>query len=145
MSDYSYRDARQSDAFAWGGRTFGEINLNKRERARRFLEEAIELGQACGLDLTDVHRITCHVMSKPVGHTAQEVGGVGVTLLMLCQSLGISADHAERSELARVQNIPAQHFRDRHNIKALAGVADAVSEPDPPKTSEKPKSRLAGL
>lgn len=127
MSDHGYRDARQSDAFAWGGRTFGEINLNKRERARRFIEEALELVQAAGLPLSSVADIAHHVYEKPPGEPAQEAGGVGVTLLMLCQVLGISADFAERKELARVQNIPAKYFRDRHNIKALAGVAEPVS------------------
>lgn len=109
MSDHGYRDARQSDAFAWGGRTFGEINLNKRERARRFLEEAVELVQAAGLGASAVVDIVSHVYNKPPGEPAQEAGGVGVTLLMLCQCLGISAEHAERKELARVQNIPAQY------------------------------------
>lgn len=145
MSDHGYRDARQSDAFAWGGRTFGEINLSKRERARRFIEEALELAQACGLTKDDIRGLYMHVYNKPPGQPSQEAGGVGVTLLMLCQVLGISADHAERTELARVQNIPAQYFRDRHNVKALAGVADAVSEPGAPKAPEKPKGYWAGL
>jgi hypothetical protein len=126
MNDY--RDQRQVDACTWVLKTFGsEVAWDPRERARRFIEEAIELAQACGLTEFDVDDILAHVYCKPPGEVFQEAGGVGITLLMLCQAFGISADHAERTELQRVQSIPAQHFRDRHNIKAAAGVAEKVT------------------
>src|SRR5580704_3253742 len=124
MNDY--REYRQHDAYEWGVRTFGDVARSNRERARRFIEEAIELAQACGMHPVEVARILEHVYNKPPGEVFQEAGGVGITLLMLCHAFGISADHAERTELQRVQSMPAKHFRDRHNIKAAAGVAEKV-------------------
>lgn len=127
LANHSYREVRQSDAFAWAGKTFGAINMSKRERARRFIEEAIELAQACGMGRHDVENVMWHVYSKPPGQVGQEAGGVGVTLLCLCEASGVSADVEERRELARVQQIPASHFRERHNAKAAAGVAEPIT------------------
>lgn len=127
LANHSYREVRQSDAFAWAGKTFGAINMSKRERTRRFIEEAIELAQACGLPMDEVCALVSHVYFKPPGEVAQEAGGTGITLLMLCEVFGVSADVEERRELARVQSIPAQHFRDRHNAKAAAGVAAPIT------------------
>lgn len=127
LANHSYREVRQSDAFAWAGKTFGPVAADKRERARRFIEEAIELAQACGLHPREVDKILLHVYSKPPGQVAQEVGGVGVTLLCLCEAFGVSADVEERRELLRVYSMPAQDFRDRHNAKAAAGVAAPIT------------------
>lgn len=127
MAQSDYRDARQTDAHRWAAKTFGTANMTERERARRFIEEAIELAQACGLQRADVYRTMEHVFDRPPGERFQEVGGVGVTLLMLCETIGVSADYAERSELARVLSMPANHFRDRHNVKADAGIAERAA------------------
>lgn len=100
------------------------------ERVTRLLEEAIELAQSEGLLLDDARRLMEHVYQKPPGDAFQEVGGVGITLLVYCGSRGFSADRAELSELVRVLGRDPQHFRDRQNAKAAAGVAEAVPDPD---------------
>lgn len=117
------RNARQRQAHRWGAETFGIGNvINVQERARRFLEEAIELAQAVGLDHGQVRDLARHVYAKPPGDFLQEAGGAGVTLLVLCEALGISADCAEVEEINRVLNIDPDHFRKRHAIKVAAGV-----------------------
>lgn len=120
------RDSRQAQVIRWCARTFGEaVAVDKRERAERFLEEALELAQACGVDVARVSSISRHVYSKPVGEIDQEIGGVGVTLLALAENYGISADMAERNELTRVLRKDPAHFRARQDAKAAAGVARA--------------------
>jgi hypothetical protein len=129
LPDNGYRDVRQTDAHRWCARTFGvDCATDKGERIRRFIEEALELAQACDLPRSAIWNIMEHVYSRPVGEPFQEAGGVGVTLLILCESIGISADHAERTELARVLAKPAQHFRDRHNQKAAAGIGKPIAD-----------------
>lgn len=118
------RNERQRAVKDWASRTFGAaVALDGRERAQRFVEEAIELAQACDLHEEDVREILARVYSRPVGEMTQEVGGVGVTLLALCEAAGVSADDAESAELARVLSIPAEHFRAKQAAKARAGTA----------------------
>lgn len=118
------REHRQTTVLDWTRRAFGHNVANDPiERARRFIEEAVELAQACGLSKTEARAIVDHVFGKPAGEIGQEVGGVGVTLLALCELHGISADRAEAEELGRVLRLPISHFRKRQNAKADAGVA----------------------
>jgi hypothetical protein len=118
------RDARQRRVYEWVGRTFGAANGEPYERARRFFEEAVELCQSEGVTRADLEKILAHVYGKAPGAPEQEAGGVGTTLLAYCESKGFSADQAEARELSRVLGIPADHFRQRHNDKALAGIAE---------------------
>lgn len=123
------RDARQERAINWVRTTFGDVNATSRERALRFIEEAIELAQAENLSVEEVSAVLSHVYSKPAGNPSQEVGGVGVTLLGYCAVKSISADHEEAAELARVISVDPNHFRKRHNVKAEAGIAVRAKEP----------------
>lgn len=117
------RDVRQQQVADWTTRTFGPSTMQPSERVARFMEEAIELAQACGVQPSLIEKLTAHVYAKPVGEPSQEMGGVGITLLALAASLGFSAEVAERTEWARVEAIPAEHFRKRHNLKADAGIS----------------------
>jgi hypothetical protein len=120
------RMLRQQRAFEWCRRAFGvSVAENRPERAARFLEEAIELAQVVGLPEEAAARLVRHIYSRPVGEIRQEVGGVSVTLLILCEQLGINADWEEAKELARVVAKTAQdpeHFAHRLDAKAAAGV-----------------------
>jgi hypothetical protein len=83
-------------------RCFGATSAaDKPERAYRFLEEAIELVQACGCSKEDVVKLIDYVYSRPPGVPIQEVGGVRITLAALCNALGINEDVAAEQELAR--------------------------------------------
>ena len=75
----------------WVIRTFGEgAQKSRRERAFRFVEEALELAQACGLSHGDVANVGDYVYSRPMGNLSQEVGGVMLTLGPLAENLNIS-------------------------------------------------------
>lgn len=118
----SIRDHRQQIIARWTQRTFGIASMTVEERAGRFLEEAMELAQ-CFIPKEKAQRLLDYVYSRPVGNPKQEMGGVGVTLLVLAEVLGLSASNEEMMEQARVQAVPAEVFRARHNAKAAAGVA----------------------
>lgn len=119
-----------SRVFSWVRATFGETNAIPRERTLRFLEEAIELAQAEGIESDLIIKLLGHVYAKPTGTREQELGGIGVTLLAYCGSTGLSLDDSTEAELARVLEKNPEHFRERHNIKARAGVATTVATDD---------------
>jgi NTP pyrophosphatase (non-canonical NTP hydrolase) len=110
---------------SWITRTFGwEIYRNRHERGRRFLEEeVIELNQAIGLFHEEALRAVNHVYSRPVGQIEQEMGGVGITLLGLCDAFGLDFEELTERELDRVLALPADYFRKRNVLKAQAGIA----------------------
>lgn len=120
------RDVRQGAIWDWTCGTFGEDACTSKERAMRFLEEAIELVQAEGIDIAAINAVLAHVLAKEPGNPVQEAGGVGLTLLAYCESKGFSADDAEAGELVRVKAIDPEKFRARHNKKADAGIAVRV-------------------
>jgi len=124
------RDERQMIAFLWAKKVFGAECMTLDERAKRFFEEAVELAQACGLSQDEVTKIVAHVYSKRRGEIAQELGGVGVTLLTLALAAGLSADLEEWHELCRVVAKPDDQFRKRHNEKAAAGIATFAKKDD---------------
>jgi len=94
----------QDRVTAWVCSTFGEAVLaNVSERALRLAEEALELTQACGLDAATLHRLVDYVFGRPVGEAGQEVAGCMVTLYAVASALGVDADAALETELARIQ------------------------------------------
>lgn len=87
-----------------GARTFGSESMySDRERALRFLEEALELSQAAGLDIADADRLKHHVFSRPKGELKQELGGAGVTLYALATAHWIDLDTAIATETNRIE------------------------------------------
>jgi len=72
-----------------------------RERSHRFLEEALELAQACECSAAEAHELVEYVFNRPVGDIEQEVGGTMVTLAALCWSCRVSLDEAAEAELRR--------------------------------------------
>jgi len=84
-------------------RCFGEsIAANQDERSHRFLEEALELVQACGCSYDEAHQLVDYVYGRPVGEKFQEVGGVMVTLAALCSAQSLDMGDAAEAELKRV-------------------------------------------
>ena len=68
-----------------------------------------------------VHRLVDYVFARPVGNLAQEIGGVGITLLALAQAATIDADAEEQREFERVLAKPLEHFAARNAAKNAAG------------------------
>ena len=117
------RSERQRTAFQWAVDTFGDIARKPNERIQRFIEEALELAQAHGVSQDTVLKLVDYVYHRPTGVIFQEIGGVSITLLTYCESIGYSADHAEVIELARILTLDPVKLRAKQNTKAEAGVA----------------------
>ncbi len=87
----------------WMDACFGpEIAEDLMERNHRFLEEALELVQACRCTQSEAHQLVDYVFNRPEGNRVQEVGGVKVTLAALCNAVDVNADAAAELELSRV-------------------------------------------
>ncbi|WP_367154696.1 hypothetical protein [Methylomonas sp. HYX-M1] len=124
----SDRQDRQTKILQWTIATFGQATAdNTGERIRRFLEEALELAQAVGLDQDAAQNMVEYVYSRPTGHVNQEIGQVGVSLLALSEHLHINAEHEEFAEFQRITSLPADHWQSRQNAKAGKGIALASS------------------
>lgn len=97
------RESFQDRVRPWLQECFGaEVANNHIERNHRFVEEALELVQACGCTKEHAHQIVDYVYGRPAGEPFQEVGGVEVTLAALCIANSINKEKAAEEELARV-------------------------------------------
>ncbi len=86
----------------WVVSCFGEkIATDKVERNHRFVEEALELAQACGASRADCHELVEYVFRREVGERDQEVGGVMVTLAALCNAQDLDMTLAGYREISR--------------------------------------------
>lgn len=93
----------QSRVAPWMQACFGEaISRDGIERNHRFLEEALELVQACGCTADEAHQLVDYVYGRPVGDPSQEVGGVMVTLAAHCLAHGVDMHEAGETELGRI-------------------------------------------
>ena len=87
----------------WLMACFGEMIAGDREeRNHRFLEEALDLVQACGCNASEAHQLVDYVYGRPVGEPFQEVGGVMVTLAALCLANNLDMHANGETELARI-------------------------------------------
>ncbi|WP_201712564.1 hypothetical protein [Acidiphilium sp. C61] len=113
----------------WMMRCFGPtIANNREERGNRFLEEAIELVQACDMPPERAHRLVDYVYGRPVGERRQEVGGVELTLTALCTAYGIDKTEAVEAELARAWlNIDKIRLKQAAKPSAVLGMEPSHS------------------
>lgn len=93
----------QERVAAWMQACFGAMIATDRiERNYRFLEEALELVQACGCKKSEAIMLVHYVYDRAEGEASQEVGGVMVTLAALCLANGIDMHSAADTELERI-------------------------------------------
>ena len=93
----------------WMLECFGAvISADAQERNHRFLEEALELVQACGATQSEAHQLVDYVFGRPVGEPNQEVGGVMITLAALCHAQRLNMHAAGEVELSRIWTKVAQ-------------------------------------
>lgn len=93
----------QSRVLPWLLQCFGpDIPCDKQERNHRFLEEALELVQACGCTQSEAQQLVDYVYGRDQGDINQEVGGVMITLAALCIANGFDMHNAGETELARI-------------------------------------------
>src|SRR5262245_8584190 len=97
------RDARQARVHQWCAAAFGNDHATSTEqRGLRLAEEAIEAAQAAGCDPTTLHKLIDYVYSRQSGNLEQELGSVGLCVLAMAASAGVSADACEMKECQRV-------------------------------------------
>jgi hypothetical protein len=77
-------------------------SADKQERNHRFLEEALELVQACGATQSEAHQLADYVYGWQINDPFQEVGGVMITLATLCLADDQDMHQAGEVELARI-------------------------------------------
>lgn len=93
----------QDQVHDWMLACFGEaIAGSILERNHRFLEEALELVQACGATQSECYQLVDYVFERPVGNTHQEVGGVMITLAALCNARNLDMEEGGNDELVRI-------------------------------------------
>lgn len=110
-------------AWEWAVRCFGVAHCtNRGVRTIRFIEEAIELCQAMGISKEQVHKAVEVVYSRPKGEFSQEVGGVEMTLSVLCTSLGVSRNALFEKELLRCLEKSPADFAKRNAEKLALGL-----------------------
>lgn len=97
MRDY------QGSIDRWMQQTFGSaIAVDKKERNDRFMEEALELVQACGMPKRDIQMLIEYVYNRPEGAKHQEVGGVIVALNALASANDLDVNQCAVLEQERV-------------------------------------------
>lgn len=93
----------QGKVWDWLNQCFGkEISESVEERNHRFLEESLELVQACGCTKEECLRLVDYVYNREEGHIPQEVGGVLVCLAALCEVHKVDMTVAGMNELHRI-------------------------------------------
>jgi NTP pyrophosphatase (non-canonical NTP hydrolase) len=96
-------DTLQDRVKPWLLACFGEEIANDfKERNHRFLEEALELVQACGCTQSEAHQLVDYVYGRPIGEKEQECGGVMITLAALCLAQQIDMHECGERELERI-------------------------------------------
>jgi hypothetical protein len=116
------RDERQTSILQWALAAFGGKDTTPRIRLLRFIEEAIELGQAGGLSVSDIQSVVDYVLDRPPGDVAQEIGGVMVTLEAYGEAAGLSITGCEEKEIHRINSKSVEHFQKRQQEKSEAGL-----------------------
>ena len=96
----------QERCSAWALECFGPDSVHSiPERFDRFLEEVFEFAQSCGINRYDITTMLNYVYGeKTPGEPEQELGGVMVTLGVLCETIGLSITSASEKELVRAKN-----------------------------------------
>ena len=110
-------------AWEWGCRCFGQDHMVTHNiRALRFVEEAIELAQACGVPEHKAAKVVRIVYSRPAGSVLQEIGGSMVTLSILARTLGYDVETAFDIEVRRCLMKEPAHFAKRNKEKIDLGL-----------------------
>lgn len=87
----------------WMMACFGpEIASDRLERNDRFIEEALELVQACQYPKERALQLVEYVYGRDQGEINQEVGGVMITLAAHCLAHGVDMHQARETELTRI-------------------------------------------
>lgn len=126
---------RPAAFLAWACEMFGPVATVRGERLMRFIEEAIELAHADGMERATFDAITNRVYSRPAGEINKEIGQAQACLETYAENIGESASNLAEIEWQRVQRIPQAEWTRRHAAKRAIGIA----LDDPPAAQEEQK------
>jgi len=112
----------QEGILDWAVETFGVVAADPRERILRFLEEALELAHACGIDDLTLHKVEARVYGRPAGVPMLEMAQCAVTLKALAEVHRVDLADAEVNEIDRVHDIPKEEWQKRHAAKTKLGI-----------------------
>lgn len=120
----------QDGVHAWMMECFGpDITIDPKERSHRYLEESLELVQACGCTKSEALQLIDYVYGRPAGDIAQEIGGVMVTLAALSFAFFFDMKQCGDRELARVWTV-IDKIREKQKAKPrFSPLPEAASEP----------------
>lgn len=110
-------------ALQWAQKTFGDIALDPRERTLRFLEEAIEVANAMGIEPETVQAVVTRTYERHQGAINREIGQAQLTLELLSKVLKVDQDHEATEEFYRIQKVPQAEWERRHAAKVALGIA----------------------
>lgn len=110
-------------ALDWAIRCFGVDHVfDQPTRSLRLAEESIELIQAYKIPKEKAHALVEMVYSRPAGQVPQELGGVAMTLAVLCAVRDSDIDDYFQTELRRVLRKTPQDFAARNQEKIDLGM-----------------------
>lgn len=131
----------QDEIKEWILACLGEESLmDLTERNYRFLEEALELVQACGCSKEDALKLVDYVYSRPEGENNQEIGGVIVTLCALATAHDESLDDAAENELTRIW-LKIEEIRLKQESKKIRSPLPGGTEETSPSNFGKQETR----
>lgn len=110
-------------ALDWSIRSFGVEHVrNKKVRALRLVEEAIEFAQAREVPVEQMHLLIDTVYGRPIGVANQELGGVFMTAIIAAAIEDLDPEECFLTELRRVLAKSPEHFRQRNEDKLALGL-----------------------
>jgi hypothetical protein len=110
-------------ALDWAIRCFGRDHVyNAPTRSLRVAEEAIELVQAFDVPKEKALELVEMVYARPKGTPRQEIGGVMMTITVMCATMGYDTDDVLLTELRRVLEKSPEHFAARNQEKIDLGM-----------------------
>lgn len=116
--------SRPKEFLAWARSTFGPVALLRSERLLRFVEEAIELAHAEGMERETLNKVAERVYSRPAGNVGKEIGQAQACLETFAENIGLSSDAEAQREWERVREIPQDEWTRRHQAKIAVGIAN---------------------
>lgn len=119
----------QGTILQWAVATFGPIAAQLNERGLRFVEEAIEVAQAAGVDKSQLLAVVDRVYGRPAGKVRTEIAQAGVTLACLSAAAGVDLESATLHEFERIEAIPAIVWKQRHEEKRQQGIISKEAQP----------------
>lgn len=122
------RDYARKPHLAWAVWAFGSVASSKEERALRFLEEAMELAQACGISAEQATKVGKRTWARPVGQVATEVAQASLTLTCLSEALDVDQRTVHCQEFMRVRTFTQEYWERRHAVKAQYGIVAGADD-----------------